>query len=453
MRPAWALIVCVLLGGFSLPAGAQFFAVCDTGSKAELEANIRAHEEHIGRLENKLVTGWYWQGKRSKDFHPVTLVDVHSRLAETAPRRTAVLFHAYNEARRRLCAWLIVGPGTVLSAVTPLAGTQGILDLRPAVMEALGVAERSLPVRSAAMSKAEFDAQMARLEEELAAVSRDRPAAPSLPAVAAALLPPVLAEALEANAIDTVVVVPVFDLGVIPFAALPIGKGRMLIDAASIIVAPGFFVFREKPLTAPRDFSGALVVGNPQRTDADWHLAPLPGAEAEAKEVARMAQVEPLIGDRASRAKVLARLRTSPPPPLLYFATHGIADEVNPLDGGFLVLSDGRWTGKQIAKQVPRGGQRPLVVLSACQTGLGKTFDVGTIGLARAWQQAGAANVVMSLWLVGDRATQELMTRFMALARQLPPDKALREAMLERRSAEPRPMAWASFAVFGGPLK
>lgn len=453
MKRVGAIIACVLLLGVSLPAGAQFFAVCDTGSKAELEQNIRAHEEHIGRLENKLVTGWYWQGKRGKDFHPVALEDVRSRLAGMAPRKAAVLFHAYNETRRRLCTWLIPGAGAVLSVVTPLPGTQGIGELRPAAMEALGVVERSLPVRSAAMGKAAFEAQMARLEEELAALSRDRPAAPSLSAVADALLPPTLAEALEANAVDTLVVVPVFDLGVIPFAALPIGKGRMLIDTVSILVAPGFFVFREKPLAAPRDFSGALVVGNPQRADADWHLAPLPGAEAEAREVARMARVEPLIGARASRAEVLARLRASPSPPLLYFATHGIADELNPLDGGFLVLSDGRWTGKQIAQQVPRGGQRPLVVLSACQTGLGKTFDVGTIGLARAWQEVGAANVVMSLWLVGDRATQALMTRFMALARQSPPDKALREAMLERRSVDPRPMAWASFAVFGGPLQ
>jgi CHAT domain-containing protein len=226
----------------------------------------------------------------------------------------------------------------------------------------------------------------------------------------------------------------------------------MLIDVASIVVAPGFFVFRNAPRTSNHDFAGAVVVGNPHGTDSEWRLASLPGAEAEAREIARMTNVDPILGPQAREAVVVAQLRKRPAPPLIYFASHGVADDANPLDQSFLLMSDGRLTAREIVAKVPASqGTRPLVVLSACQTGLGKNFDVGTIGMARAWQEVGASSVVMSLWLVGDRATQALMTRFMAFARELPPDKALRQAMLERRSEDPRVAAWASFAVFGAP--
>jgi tetratricopeptide (TPR) repeat protein/CHAT domain-containing protein len=82
-----------------------------------------------------------------------------------------------------------------------------------------------------------------------------------------------------------------------------------------------------------------------------------------------------------------------------------------------------------------------LVVLSACETGLGKTAGgEGILGLQRAFQVAGAGSVVASLWSVDDAATQVLMTRFYdnLWTRKMPKAEALREAQLFLLREAPR---------------
>ena len=75
-----------------------------------------------------------------------------------------------------------------------------------------------------------------------------------------------------------------------------------------------------------------------------------------------------------------------------------------------------------------------LVVLSACQTGLGREVrGEGLVGLTRGFMYAGAARVVVSLWSVSDRATSELMARFYEkmLRGGQRPAAALRAAQVE----------------------
>ena len=95
--------------------------------------------------------------------------------------------------------------------------------------------------------------------------------------------------------------------------------------------------------------------------------------------------------------------------------------------------------------------QASLVVLSACQSGLGFAHDGGVIGLARAFQKAGVPRVVMSLWSVSDEATLYLMDRFQLTAMNNPPAEALRLAMLDARQKYPDPALWAPFTLFGTP--
>ena len=95
-----------------------------------------------------------------------------------------------------------------------------------------------------------------------------------------------------------------------------------------------------------------------------------------------------------------------------------------------------------------------LVVLSACQTALGKDVrGEGLIGLTRGFMYAGAKRIVSSLWKVDDAATAEFMKRFYQnlLQKKLAPAAALRAAQTEMKQI-PRfrsPYFWAGFTIQG----
>jgi CHAT domain-containing protein len=94
-----------------------------------------------------------------------------------------------------------------------------------------------------------------------------------------------------------------------------------------------------------------------------------------------------------------------------------------------------------------------LVVLSACDTGLGDhRSGEGLIGLRWAFGVAGARAVVTSLWQVPDRQTALLMKEFYArlTAGTAVPD-ALRAAQLAVRGEHPDPFYWSAFVVHGDP--
>ncbi len=143
----------------------------------------------------------------------------------------------------------------------------------------------------------------------------------------------------------------------------------------------------------------------------------------------------------------------------LHFATHGLLDSQRPkLSALVLSLVDERGKkqdGFLRAHEIYNLNlPAELVVLSACQTGLGKEIKgEGLVGLTRGFMYAGAARVVVSLWSVNDRATAELMAKFYGkmLKENQPPAAALRAAQVEmwRQRHWQSPYYWAAFILQG----
>lgn len=165
-------------------------------------------------------------------------------------------------------------------------------------------------------------------------------------------------------------------------------------------------------------------------------------------------------------------------PQLLHIATHGFyylpgeaketsyfkgLDDAMDLSGIVFAGANAAWTGKEIPEGVHPGivtaseiaamdlSGLELVVLSACQTGEGKTTDEGLYGLQRAFKKAGAGTIIMSLWPVSDRITREFMETFYRnlLDDRLHGDKhrAFQLTKNEIRKRYPDPIYWAAFVM------
>jgi CHAT domain-containing protein/Tfp pilus assembly protein PilF len=144
----------------------------------------------------------------------------------------------------------------------------------------------------------------------------------------------------------------------------------------------------------------------------------------------------------------------------LHFALHGIIDSENPRETGLIfstVDKNGKPKNGLLSLQDIYDLKLPaeMVVLSACQSGLGREIKgEGFLGLTRGFMHAGARRVTASLWKINDAATSELMKQFyigMLGDKKLSPSSALREAQLAiwKQSKWQAPYFWAAFVLQG----
>lgn len=312
------------------------------------------------------------------------------------------------------------------------------------------------------------------------------PAAETLRAVAEVLLPAELRAHLPPG--GELVIVPFGPLAVVPFAALPIDdagtplgeryRSRYLpslaarrwgerhgISEYAVLSAAGAAASDSVRAARTTWRQRAVVIGDPtmptprDRKGDPVRLTQLPGAAAEARAVAGILGVPALTGAEATLTALRARVESAT---VLHLATHGFAYGTEELVGhSFVALApgpadDGVLTVDELlGEELFRLPATELVVLSACQTGLGQlTAAEGTLGLQRAFLALGARSTLTSLWSVDDAATELLMRSFYRhWLDGRGKTEALRLAQAEVRG-EPgsrfhHPRFWAAFQLVG----
>jgi CHAT domain-containing protein len=321
--------------------------------------------------------------------------------------------------------------------------------------------------------------------------------------------------AKDLNGVSTVFIVPDGELNLVNFAALPVGTAKYLIETDLVF----HYLSTERDLVSADNVEsegGLLAVGGPalgmaatppQAASRNGEcarfgamaLADLPGARAEAQEIAAFWKGAPggalvLTGRDATEAAVK---RAVPGRRIIHFATHGFFlgtdcrmrpagsravgaivvssptsaanDGENALLRAGLLLAganrarrakpgedDGILTAEEVAGMDLRGTE--WAVLSACDTGVGEIrAGEGVFGLRRAFHIAGARTVIMSLWSVDDLATRRWMRALYEarLVRRTSTAVAVRDATLgllrarRSRGESTHPFYWAAFVAAG----
>ena len=197
----------------------------------------------------------------------------------------------------------------------------------------------------------------------------------------------------------------------------------------------------------------------------------LPGTKKEVERISTKAeeegfQIEMLTGPDASESNV----KKLSSPSVLHLATHGQFDQFSKADtylksklilagaadteplsvSDYALYEDGFLTAYEVTQLDLPNTQ--LVVLSACETGLGEIQSgEGVWGLQRAFQLAGAQSVMGSLWKISDEATVKFMDAFYEhYLKTKNISQAYQQAMHATRQQYPQPYYWGAFTLIGG---
>ena len=226
----------------------------------------------------------------------------------------------------------------------------------------------------------------------------------------------------------------------VPFHALFDGQNYLL-DRCEISYAPSVTVLAFYQQGSSHTPTRALITGV-----AD---AIIPAALDEVQNVARQLadsgiEAETLTNEGATLEALKA---LGPECNILHFACHGLFRADNPMFSA-VKLHDGWLTAADVMQLNLKDA---LVTLSACESGR-STVLLGdeVIGLPRAFLGAGAASVIVSLWLVQDESTVALMSHwYRQLGERMGRAAALRAAQRALRERYPHPYYWAPFILIG----
>ncbi|MBM3464560.1 MAG: CHAT domain-containing protein [Armatimonadetes bacterium] len=237
-----------------------------------------------------------------------------------------------------------------------------------------------------------------------------------------------------------VVVVPFDELNYLPWAVL--GREKMLIDRMSVCVLPSATVL--KFCRAKKRAAGSEVVAFGLGNVARNGFSALPNTLYELKAISGLRPGTRAFAEERFRRNVVQR--EAPGRRFVHFATHGFLDGNEPSGSG-IVTADGVLTVRDIFNL---DLSADLVVLSACQTGLGKVYRGDeVVGLVRAFMYAGTPSVLATLWSVADDSTARFMEQYYQRLGKMDKAQALRQAQVALRKQYAHPYYWAPFVLIG----
>ena len=267
-----------------------------------------------------------------------------------------------------------------------------------------------------------------------------------------AIIKPFEPELQQLN-IDTIIYAPDGQLRYIPFAGLFDGK-QWLAEKYKInnITAESLTSFNTKPIAKPYILAGAF--GGKSEDSLRAGFSGLPATITEVEKISkRFPNTTSLI--EANFTKIATESRANSHT-ILHLATHGELSIGSPEDSFILFGNGDKATIREIKDWSL--SNIDLVILSACQTGLGKKLGSGVeiLGLGYQMQTAGARVAIASLWQVDDSGTQALMEAFYSELQKgdVSIAEALRRAQVSliRSSKFNHPNYWSSFFAIGNGL-
>lgn len=245
------------------------------------------------------------------------------------------------------------------------------------------------------------------------------------------------------------------ELGIVPhdalhtlsFASLTDGQDYLL-DRHPLFQLPSASVYRFTVARRKAERNTrVLAVGNPDLRDQSLEL---PFAEREVGSLSwNYPNMTALIGDKATKGWITEHISEFG---IIHLATHGEFDPVNPLFSALkLADSSKKADGDLEAAEIfDLRITADLIVLSACQTGLGKVTSGDEVqGMNQAFLYAGTHALISSLWRVSDISTAMLMKQFYREYQTRPKAESLRRAMLHVKARFPHPGYWSAFTLTG----
>lgn len=342
-----------------------------------------------------------------------------------------------------------------LMTVEPLSlkQVQGLLEAQTTLLEYFVtpreilvwlVEKDRLQLVRIATRRSELVAQVTQLREAIAEVNNPARVKAAAQELFKLLLQPLLAQVRG----NELLIVPHDALHYLPFQALISPTGKYLIEDYSISYLSSASLMQFTKDKARRGRTQALVLGNPSLGDPAYDLR---FAEREAREIFQLFPKSAVyVKDQATKQRAVAESGNYD---ILHFATHADLNQDEPLESALRLAragdSDGRLTAREI---FALNLKTDMVVLSACETGLGKiTNGDEIIGLTRAFIYAGTPSIVTTLWKVNDRSSYEVIRSYYAHLKTMKKSDALRHAQLQTMKEFTHPFFWAAYTLTGEP--